>query len=143
MEERRAARYPYLGPQASYPAYPEFQMNQPVQHYYSQEQAPVQRPPAYQQPFEQNVDPFSAYQQPVHQPVQQHMQPFHPFPYPNPYPSPRPNLHQPAQFQSFLSQFKKKNGQLDFSKMMDTAGQMMSTVNQVGSLAKGFIGFFK
>nr|MDH3163950.1 YppG family protein [Bacillus licheniformis] len=69
--------------------------------------------------------------------------PFQGFPYQHPYPSPRPNLHQPSQFQSFLSQFKKKNGQIDFSKMMDTAGQMVSTVNQVGALAKGFMGFFK
>lgn len=75
--------------------------------------------------------------------VHYHMRQVHAFPYPNPYPPPRPNLHQPSQFQSFLSQFKKKNGQFDFSKMMDTAGQMVSTVNQVGALAKGFIGFFK
>nr|MDH3154051.1 YppG family protein [Bacillus licheniformis] len=96
----------------------------------------------YQRPIEQNLDPFSVY----HQPVQQEMRPLPPFqgfPYQHPYPSPRPNLHQPSQFQSFLSQFKKKNGQIDFSKMMDTAGQMVSTVNQVGALAKGFMGFFK
>jgi hypothetical protein len=44
---------------------------------------------------------------------------------------------------SIMSQFKKSNGQYDFNKLMDTAGQMMNTVNQMGSLAKGFTSFFK
>jgi hypothetical protein len=41
------------------------------------------------------------------------------------------------QFSGILSQFKKTNGQFDFNKMMDTTGQMVSAVNQVGSLVKG------
>lgn len=61
----------------------------------------------------------------------------------NPYPLPRPQKQQPSQFKSVLSQFKKANGQYDFNKMFDTAGQMMSTMNQVGSLAKGFTSIFK
>lgn len=61
----------------------------------------------------------------------------------NPYPLPRPQKQQPSQFKSVLSQFKKTNGQYDFNKMFDTAGQMMSTMNQVGSLAKGFTSIFK
>ncbi|ATH92129.1 hypothetical protein ACH95_07620 [Bacillus glycinifermentans] len=150
MEERSAAGYPFSNQHPYYPAYPHSHMNppyQPVPSYYSQEPAQYTQPaghgyqpsPAYHQPVGQHIDPFPAYQQPVHY----HMQQVHAFPYPNPYPLPRPNLHQPSQFQSFMSQFKKKNGQFDFSKMMDTAGQMVSTVNQVGALAKGFIGFFK
>ncbi|MFN2745637.1 MULTISPECIES: YppG family protein [Bacillus] len=138
MEERRDARYPFSGQQPYYPVHPQLDTNQYLQQYQEpfQYSAPVQRPPAYEQPY---VDPYSSYQQPVHQQIQ----PFHITPYPNPYPSPRPNLHQPSQFQGFLSQFKKKNGQLDFSKMMDTAGLMMNTVNQMGTLAKSFMGFFK
>ncbi|MGG3575025.1 YppG family protein [Bacillus gobiensis] len=66
-----------------------------------------------------------------------------PLSYPNPYPQPRPNQQQPSQFMSIMSQFKKSNGQYDFNKLMDTAGQMMNTVNQMGSLAKGFTSFFK
>ncbi|MHA6486193.1 YppG family protein [Bacillus cabrialesii] len=61
----------------------------------------------------------------------------------NPYPIPRPNQQQPSQFQSIMSQFKKANGQFDFNKMMDTTGQVMSAMNQVGSLIKGFTSFFK
>lgn len=61
----------------------------------------------------------------------------------NPYPLPRPQKQQPSQFKSVLSQFKKTNGQYDFNKMFDTAGKMMSTMNQVGSLAKGFTSIFK
>ncbi|WP_457982077.1 YppG family protein [Bacillus paralicheniformis] len=148
MEERRTAVYPYSGPGAYVQADQQnHHVYHPVQPYYSQETVPyahpAQRPQAYQQPIEQNVDPFSVYHQPVQQQMQPPLPPFQAFPYQHPYPSPRPNLHQPSQFQSFLSQFKKKNGQFDFSKMMDTAGQMVSTVNQVGALAKGFMGFFK
>ncbi|ASB88752.1 YppG family protein [Bacillus sonorensis] len=147
MEERRAAtRFPYSDQHLYYPGYPYSHGHpsyQPAPHDYGHEQAQYAQPggsgfqssPAFFQPVQQQIAPFSAYQQPVQQ-VQ-------PFPYPNPYPLPRPNLHQPSQFQGFLSQFKKKNGQFDFNKMMDTAGQMVSAVNQVGSLAKGFIGFFK
>lgn len=61
----------------------------------------------------------------------------------NPYPIPRPNQQQPSQFQNIMSQFKKANGQFDFNKMMDTTGQVMSAMNQVGSLIKGFTSFFK
>lgn len=61
----------------------------------------------------------------------------------NPYPVPRPNQQQSSQFSGILSQFKKTNGQFDFNKMMDTTGQMVSAVNQVGSLVKGLTSIFK
>lgn len=61
----------------------------------------------------------------------------------NPYPVPRPNQQQSSQFSGILSQFKKTNGQFDFNKMIDTTGQMVSAVNQVGSLVKGFTSIFK
>lgn len=120
MEERRSAVYPYSGPGAHIQAYQQnHQAYHPVQLYFSQETVPyahpAQRPQPYQQPIEQNLDPFSVY----HQPVQQQMQPLPPFqgfPYQHPYPSPRPNLHQPSQFQSFLSQFKKRTGRLISAK---------------------------
>ncbi|CAN2250837.1 YppG family protein [Bacillus vallismortis] len=69
--------------------------------------------------------------------------PMQPSVFSNPYPIPRPNQQQPSQFQSIMSQFKKANGQFDFNKMMDTTGQVMSAMNQVGSLIKGFTSFFK
>nr|MDH3093354.1 YppG family protein [Bacillus velezensis] len=61
----------------------------------------------------------------------------------NPYPVPRPNQRQSSQFSGILSQFKKTNGQFDFNKMIDTTGQMVSAVNQVGSLVKGLTNIFK
>ncbi len=66
-------------------------------------------------------------------------------PYPTPYPKPMPYFKQPSPsgFQNVLSQFKKSDGQLDFNKMMDTAGQMMNAVNQMGGLFKGVTSMFK
>lgn len=69
-------------------------------------------------------------------------QPSTPYPYPYPKPGPVQNQQTPA-MSSFMSQFKKSNGQMDYNKMMDTAGQMMSAVNQMSSLFKGVTGFFK
>ncbi len=40
-----------------------------------------------------------------------------------------------------LCRSSKDNGQFDFNKMMDTTGQVMSAMNQVGSLIKGFTSF--
>ncbi|MTH52124.1 spore coat protein [Bacillus mangrovi] len=65
---------------------------------------------------------------------------------PYPYPYPKNGPFQPQQsngMQTMLSQFKKPNGQYDYNKMMDTAGQMMSAVNQMSSLFKGVTGFLK
>ncbi|WP_175639683.1 YppG family protein [Metabacillus schmidteae] len=66
-------------------------------------------------------------------------------PYPTPYPKPMPYFKQPqpSGFQNVISQFKKSDGQLDFNKMMDTAGQMMNAVNQMGGLFKGVTSMFK
>ncbi|WP_226666819.1 YppG family protein [Metabacillus litoralis] len=65
-------------------------------------------------------------------------------PFPTPYPKPMPYFkQQPSGFQNVLSQFKKNDGQFDFNKMMDTAGQMMSAVNQMGGLFKGVTSIFK
>ncbi|MDA7025598.1 YppG family protein [Bacillus sp. CLL-7-23] len=118
----RAARYPYAP--LHYSGYSQFEHQ--LQHYYDH---PASQ---YAHPVSQAFHPSPIYQSSLQG-----------FPYPNPYPQARPDVNQPSQLQNFMSQFKKKNGQLDFSKMMDTAGQMMSTVNQLGSLAKSFIGFFK
>ncbi|MGG5832218.1 YppG family protein, partial [Bacillus pumilus] len=92
---------------------------------YQENGPPYQPPEAINQP---------QMQPPGMMPMQQPM---------NPYPLPRPQKQQSSQFKSVLSQFKKTNGQFDFNKMFDTAGQMMSTMNQVGSLAKGFTSIFK
>ncbi|RIW33175.1 hypothetical protein D3H55_12040 [Bacillus salacetis] len=44
---------------------------------------------------------------------------------------------------SIMNSFKSQDGSLDFNKMMNTAGQMMSAVNQVSSMVKGLGGMFK
>lgn len=64
-------------------------------------------------------------------------------PYPTPYPIGAMPQQQSVGFQSVLSQFKKKDGTYDINKLMDTAGQMMGTVNQVSSIVKGLTKTFK
>jgi hypothetical protein len=44
---------------------------------------------------------------------------------------------------TIMKSFKSQDGSLDFNKMMNTAGQMMSAVNQVSSMVKGLGGMFK
>jgi hypothetical protein len=118
----------YRPPAQQYPYFPSgYQSNQQAATY-NQYPVPPGRVP--QVPFYAEAKPYPGVQQ-AH------------VPYLNPYPQPRPQQQQPSQFQNILAQFKKSNGQYDFNKLMDTAGQMMSTVNQMGSLAKGFTSFFK
>ncbi|MDQ0228799.1 YppG family protein [Metabacillus malikii] len=66
-----------------------------------------------------------------------------PTPYMSPYPKPAPFIKPASPVQSLLSQFKKSDGQVDFNKMIDTAGQMMNAVNQMGGLFKGVTSLFK
>ncbi|MGQ4664329.1 YppG family protein [Metabacillus halosaccharovorans] len=94
----------------------------------------------YQQPFQSYQQPYGngSYNGNVENT-------FMNYPYPTPYPKPLPYFKQPqpSGFQNVLSQFKKSDGQLDFNKMMDTAGQMMNAVNQMGGLFKGVTSMFK
>ncbi|MED3000421.1 YppG family protein [Bacillus velezensis] len=123
------------------------QQIQPLQPPYPQQIQPLQQPPYHQQ----GLYPQQFYPNQEYGHIQQ---PFAPAPsqagmpggqpgFVNPYPVPRPNQQQSSQFSGILSQFKKTNGQFDFNKMMDTTGQMVSAVNQVGSLVKGFTSIFK
>ncbi|PCK21075.1 spore coat protein [Bacillus pumilus] len=125
-------------------AYPDMQQPpQPPEYFMPPYQGGMsQAPPsAYQPPYgyQENVQSFQP-PEVINQPQMQPMPMQQPM---NPYPLPRPQKQQSSQFKSVLSQFKKTNGQYDFNKMFDTAGQMMSTMNQVGSLAKGFTSIFK
>ncbi|WEV83846.1 YppG family protein [Bacillus velezensis] len=120
---------------------------QPLQPPYPQEIQPL-RPPPYQQQgqYPQQFYPNQEYghmQQPFAPPPPQTAMPGGQPGFVNPYPVPRPNQQQSSQFSGILSQFKKTNGQFDFNKMMDTTGQMVSAVNQVGSLVKGLTSIFK
>ena len=46
-------------------------------------------------------------------------------------------------FSNVLNQFKSQNGSVDINKMMGTAGQMVSAVNQFSGIIKGLGGIFK
>ncbi|WP_240501874.1 YppG family protein [Bacillus sp. MUM 13] len=63
---------------------------------------------------------------------------------PNPYPK-QPLMQKPQSsgIGSVLNQFKTQDGSIDINKMMNTAGQMMSTMNQVSSMVKGVGSIFK
>jgi hypothetical protein len=61
----------------------------------------------------------------------------------NPYPKQNMIPKHQGGMQSFMNSFKSQDGSVDFSKMMNTAGQMMTAVNQVSSLVKGLGGIFK
>ncbi len=64
--------------------------------------------------------------------------------YPNPYPKKSfMQKQQPSGIQSIMNQFKTQDGSIDINKMMNTAGQMMGTVNQVSGMFKGLGSFFK
>ncbi|NTU25365.1 hypothetical protein HPX95_04020 [Bacillus tequilensis] len=117
----------------SYPQQMGYYDPQQMQGYY-QQASPVQYFPQQHYGQQDYYQPYA--------PIQS-MPPMQPPVFSNPYPIPQPNQQQPSQFQSIMSQFKKANGQFDFNKMMDTTGQVMSAMNQVGSLIKGFTSFFK
>ncbi|WP_243290018.1 YppG family protein [Bacillus sp. FJAT-47783] len=65
-------------------------------------------------------------------------------PYPTPYPKPVPfATPQQTSVKSVVNSFKKTDGNFDINKMMDTAGQVMGTMNQLNSLFKGVSQLFK
>ncbi|MDZ5473215.1 YppG family protein [Bacillus sp. 31A1R] len=64
-------------------------------------------------------------------------------PYMNPYPKQSAFPRPPSGMQSILNSFKTQDGNLDFNKMVDTAGQMMNAFTQVSSMVKGIGGIFK
>ncbi|MEK4632871.1 YppG family protein [Bacillus velezensis] len=138
----------YFYPQQIQPLQqPSPQQIQPLQQPSPQQIQPLQPPPYQQQgQYPQQFYPNQEYghmQQPFAPPPPQAAMPGGQPGFVNPYPVPRPNQQQSSQFSGILSQFKKTNGQFDFNKMMDTTGQMVSAVNQVGSLVKGLTSIFK
>ncbi|WP_053073699.1 YppG family protein [Bacillus sp. LL01] len=65
-------------------------------------------------------------------------------PFMNPYPTQTQSAKpQTSQVNSFMNQFKGQDGNVDMKKMMDTAGQMMNTVNQLNNMFKGITATFK
>jgi hypothetical protein len=121
---------PYYGPhRMNHPyAYPfaSYQQTAPMQPYW----------PMYasNQPNMANMMNFP--------PNMHYMPPMSPSMYPKPYPTPSSKSPQ-AQMPSIMSQFKTSDGSIDINKMMNTAGQMMSAVNQLTGMVKGISGIFK
>lgn len=70
-------------------------------------------------------------------------QPMNDFMNANPYPKQNFMPKPPGGMQSIMNSFKSQDGSIDFNKMVNTAGQMMTAVNQVSSLVKGLGGMFK
>jgi hypothetical protein len=138
----QAQYQPFVGNQSSY--FNPFQQAQNPPPYYQgfQQQMQPQIQPHVQQPasqglFQNPLQQEEAYQQP------QSQQTGNPYPYMNPYPKQSFMAKQPSGVQSIMNSFKGQDGSLDFNKMMNTAGQMMSAVNQVSSMVKGLGGIFK
>lgn len=102
--------------------------NFPPQMLYASGSKPVPQPPS----------PFA---NPLQSPkMQQSMQAN----YPNPYPKQAfMQKAQPSGFKAIMNQFKTQDGVIDVTKMMNTAGQMMGTVNQMQNVFKGIGGIFK
>jgi hypothetical protein len=63
--------------------------------------------------------------------------------YPNAYPKHAFMPKQPSGIQSVMNSFKAQDGSVDFNKMINTAGQMMSAVSQVSNMVKGLGGMLK
>ncbi|MGP7816025.1 YppG family protein [Niallia sp. 01092] len=63
--------------------------------------------------------------------------------YMNPYPKQSFIPKKQSGMQNIMNSFKSQDGSFDFNKMMDTAGMMMSAMNQVTGLVKGVGGIFK
>jgi hypothetical protein len=143
--------YPYPAPTQNY----QWQSYQPQNPYYPGGIQPVNQ--NYPQGYMQQQQPYSPppYQQKDSQFLFQNpLQPqeeMYPNQYPhmngypnmNPYPKQNMMPKQPGGMQSFMNSFKSQDGSVDFNKMMNTAGQMMTAVNQVSSLVKGLGGIFK
>ena len=51
--------------------------------------------------------------------------------------------NQGGNISSVLNQFKTQEGSIDFNKMIDTAGMMLNSMNQVSNLVKGVGSIFK
>jgi hypothetical protein len=136
-QKRRMVRNPFMYNQSYYP-YQGFQQNQypnPQQMYNPTNTQPNFKP-------NQNTNFNNMNQYPNYMNMnQQGSIPFQ-MPYPN-QGTKKPTQSQPSGLGSILNQFKTKEGGYDVNKMMDTAGQMVNTVNQLNGVFKQVGTFFK
>ncbi|MFS0781429.1 YppG family protein [Bacillus sp. 1P06AnD] len=144
------AQGPYQGQQnnsymSSYPNQPMYESypnNQGMNAYSNSSPFPGAAYPQGFQPYHgpQMNKGHSPFANPLQKPKQQVPQTAVPHPYPK-----QGSLQktQPSGVKSIMNQFKTQDGSIDVNKMMNTAGQMMGTVNQVQSMFKGLGGIFK
>ena len=150
----RQSFYPVPNQQANWQAYPA------QNPYYPQQYQPLGQ--SYQQGYSQQPQPYSnqnqyyppkdaqfLFQNPL-QPQEemysipnQYPQAMNGYPKANPYPKQNYLPKTPGGMNSLINSFKSQDGSVDFTKMVNTAGQMMNAVNQVTSLVKGLGGIFK
>jgi hypothetical protein len=149
------------GYQQSYPGPVPFTPYVPPQGYGYQQFEPVGQNPygsgggyPHQLPGYQSYSPHqSAYQnqffqnplQPEEKTYSQQQGGYNEYPgMTNPYPKGSFMVKPPSSgVGTIMNSFKSQDGSLDFNKMMNTAGQMMSAMNQVSSMFKGLGGMFK
>ncbi|ASK61263.1 hypothetical protein CFK37_03245 [Virgibacillus phasianinus] len=108
------------------------------------------RPNYHQRPFNYNPNRPQHYNQQWHQP---NIPPYNPTAYQyyakpkqpgnwHSYAQPKQNFYgnvnQPPQVASMLNQFKDKNGDVDFDKMLSTVGQVANTFKQITPMVKQF-----
>ncbi|MDF0726273.1 YppG family protein [Cytobacillus sp. S13-E01] len=137
FSSRKSMRRSGIPPSQNYYQQPSYdQYPQAFGSYYQNQNQNMQMP--YQQPYNQNVPYPTPYSSP------------YPTPYSASYPTPYPTQQQqpfpqqsPSGVQSIMGQFKNKDGTYNVDKMMNTAGQMMGAVNQIGSMVSGLSKTFK
>ncbi|MBM7661299.1 hypothetical protein JOC85_002071 [Bacillus mesophilus] len=141
-QKRRMVRNPFMHNQSYYP-YQGFQQNHGFQpNQYSNPQQ-MYNQSTNAQP---NINPNTNFNNMNQYPNYMNMNQQGSIPFQMPYPNQGTSNQTPKQtsgFGSILNQFKTKEGGYDVNKMMDTAGQMVNTVNQLNGVFKQVGTFFK
>lgn len=150
---------PFEGNHAYQPYYHNQLYQQPSQNPYLMEQYPgsvpvnggmVDNQSFYGIPQQEMLNQYPKQQvNPFQNPLYSQDEDFHPsqqanIAITNPYPKQSfMQKNQGNNLSSVLNQFKTQEGSIDFNKMIDTAGMMLNSMNQVSNLVKGVGSIFK
>ncbi len=148
---------PFEGNLAYQPYYPNQLYQQPSYNPYYMEPFPASMPVSAGIMEDQNFYGFPQQEIPNQFPKQQvnpfqnplyskdeDFYPTQPAAITNPYPKQSfMQKNQGSNISSVLNQFKTQEGSIDFNKMIDTAGMMLNSMNQVSNLVKGVGSIFK
>lgn len=99
---------------------------------------------AYQYPYMQQENPFQVQQQPLafYPPNRPQSQPLGGMGPTYPYPTQKQAKAKKSVQPNIMSQFKASDGNYDINKMLNTAGTMVNTMNQITGMVKQVGGFF-